>query len=760
ESGALRRWADDCGAASQRAVDEALAALRAVLETGRTATAELAEARRVAELHSRHAAAREALDTVTGAADEIASRRRAARQARRAQPVVLVHSQLTRATRRREAAVATCRRAMTEASELLGTSEDTCAVRGTLATAREALSRAQALQPREDELRRLRGELRRAEEQANASRALVTRLHTAVERAPQDLAAAEGAAQQAAEALRLLGEARIDLRRLEGQRDLLQRAATVSADLETARHELRRAIDHHQAQRQHWLDLQEQRLGGMAAEIATALAVGASCPVCGSCDHPHPASPAPGAPTAASEKAARRAVDDADVVRQAHDDRVRQLEQQVTSLSSRAEDADLAGVEEQLLALRDRIGELTPLADTLDGARARCERARTDLLTSTEELSAARAQQAAHAAAASALAERVEALAADLVGHLAGHPDVWSLVRERQEAVARLQAVTDAQQEADSATRAVELATGDLSAVLERSGFDSTDEALAAALTDHLVEEHDEAVAAHERAHAAATATLEDPVVAAVADLPAPDLPALTNAAEAAADARALAESAHRSRRERHGRVHALRAELDAALARWAPLRREHTTAAELSALVEGKSADNSLQMRLSAYVLSWRLGQVVAAANERLVQMTDHRYTLEHTARRGAGESRGGLSLRVVDDWSGETRDPVTLSGGETFVVSLALALGLTDVVTQEAGGTHVGTLFVDEGFGSLDAETLDDVMDTLDALREGGRVVGIVSHVPELRARIPAQLRVTKSRTGSTLQMCHEMG
>ncbi len=121
--------------------------------------------------------------------------------------------------------------------------------------------------------------------------------------------------------------------------------------------------------------------------------------------------------------------------------------------------------------------------------------------------------------------------------------------------------------------------------------------------------------------------------------------------------------------------------------------------------------------------------------------------------AQRGAGETRGGLSLRVRDDWSGEARDPATLSGGETFVVSLALALGLADVITAEAGGAELDTLFVDEGFGSLDAETLEDVMDVLDSLREGGRVVGVVSHVAEMRDRIPTQLRVHKSRSGSSL-------
>ncbi len=176
--------------------------------------------------------------------------------------------------------------------------------------------------------------------------------------------------------------------------------------------------------------------------------------------------------------------------------------------------------------------------------------------------------------------------------------------------------------------------------------------------------------------------------------------------------------------------------------------------------MADGTSPDNRLQMRLSAYVLAYRLAQVVDAANERLARMSDRRYSLAHTGRRGAGENRGGLSLLVRDDWSGESRDPATLSGGETFVVSLALALGLADVVTQESGGTEIETLFVDEGFGSLDADTLDDVMDRLDGLRAGGRTVGVVSHVSELRTRIPHQLHVHKSPRGSSVRQSTLVG
>ena len=131
---------------------------------------------------------------------------------------------------------------------------------------------------------------------------------------------------------------------------------------------------------------------------------------------------------------------------------------------------------------------------------------------------------------------------------------------------------------------------------------------------------------------------------------------------------------------------------------------------------------------------------------------MSQGRYSLVHTDA-GRGNGRLGLGLLARDSWSGHDRDTSTLSGGETFLASLALALGLADVVTAESGGARMEALFVDEGFGTLDEDTLDGVMDVLDDLREGGRVVGVVSHVSELRQRIPAQVHVRKAREGSTI-------
>ena len=167
--------------------------------------------------------------------------------------------------------------------------------------------------------------------------------------------------------------------------------------------------------------------------------------------------------------------------------------------------------------------------------------------------------------------------------------------------------------------------------------------------------------------------------------------------------------------------------------------------------------------MRLESYVLAARLEQVAAAATARLHRMSAGRYTLVHSDERAGGARRSGLGLHVVDAWTGHERDTSSLSGGETFFASLALALGLADVVTDEAGGTRLDTLFIDEGFGSLDEQTLDEVLDVLDSLRERDRSVGIVSHVADLKAphprpaggrQGPVGLDGAASRTGLSLR------
>ncbi|MCW2615537.1 MAG: hypothetical protein JWN08_2531, partial [Frankiales bacterium] len=184
------------------------------------------------------------------------------------------------------------------------------------------------------------------------------------------------------------------------------------------------------------------------------------------------------------------------------------------------------------------------------------------------------------------------------------------------------------------------------------------------------------------------------------------------------------------------------------------PLEAEAALVRRLADLCAG-GGSTALRLTLTSFVLAARLEEVAAVASGRLLRMTQGRYSLVHTDGAVKGGARSGLGLLARDSWTGQDRETSTLSGGETFLASLALALGLADVVQAESGGTRIEALFVDEGFGTLDEDTLDEVMDVLDGLREGGRLVGLVSHVAELRARIPAQVRVTKTRTGSDLQL-----
>jgi exonuclease SbcC len=155
--------------------------------------------------------------------------------------------------------------------------------------------------------------------------------------------------------------------------------------------------------------------------------------------------------------------------------------------------------------------------------------------------------------------------------------------------------------------------------------------------------------------------------------------------------------------------------------------------------------------MSLPTFVLRERFVDVVASANGRLATMSDGRYCLEHVEDK-RGNRKSGLELLVRDTHTEHPRDPATLSGGETFYCSLALALGLADVVTSEAGGVDLGTLFVDEGFGSLDQDTLDQVLEVLQGLATSGRAVGIVSHVPELKEQISERISVVPNRDGSS--------
>jgi exonuclease SbcC len=171
----------------------------------------------------------------------------------------------------------------------------------------------------------------------------------------------------------------------------------------------------------------------------------------------------------------------------------------------------------------------------------------------------------------------------------------------------------------------------------------------------------------------------------------------------------------------------------------------------ELASTVEGRDP-NTRRMRLEVFVLAARLESIALAANQRLGAMVGGRYTLEHDDSLQARGKQSGLGLRVLDQYTGRPRSTESLSGGETFLASLSLALGLADVVTAEAGGITLDTIFIDEGFGSLDPDALGQAMVILDGLREGGRTVALISHVAEMKEQIPARIEVVVDASGAS--------
>lgn len=166
--------------------------------------------------------------------------------------------------------------------------------------------------------------------------------------------------------------------------------------------------------------------------------------------------------------------------------------------------------------------------------------------------------------------------------------------------------------------------------------------------------------------------------------------------------------------------------------------------------LYQTMNGDNPQKISLERYVLQWYLAEVLQCANQQLNQLTKGRYRFELKQETGRSKGNTGLEINVYDDNAGATRSSHTLSGGESFIAALSLALGLAEVIQSQAGGVAIEALFIDEGFGSLDEEALEMAMEALESIENAGRMIGIISHVRELKERIPQQIIVGTSGTG----------
>ncbi|MET3809080.1 SMC family ATPase [Arthrobacter sp. UYEF3] len=543
---------------------------------------------------------------------------------------------------------------------------------------------------------------------------------------------------------------------------IVGRHTSAAADCAGIAQRHRLARDQHQDRRQRWLDLREERLTNAAAELAAQLLPDQPCPVCGSPEHPDPAPAAASAlAIAEAESGAQEDAEAAETVLSALERELAEAQQVLAVLAAQGGDTDPDVARSDAALTKARAADATRAVAELAANRARRSELEQQISAAEQARTAAAEGIARTGSTLSEVREQSQGLEAAVASLRGGHATL----------AARLDAVrgtTALLERADAAADGLEQArarTADTMALLDQalpaSGFDSAAAARAvllpapdaAGLEASLRAGHDEAArleelfAGEELALAARELATDGPVDPGMLDQLRADSAAADRNAREAVLASGLAGKSVRTL----GGISAQYAEQAAAG------RGPRDRAALWTAVAEAArgGGDNSYRMSLNSYVLAARLEQVAAAASERLIGMSDGRYTLQHTDARAARGQKSGLGLEVVDQWTGQRRDTATLSGGESFMASLALALGLADVVQMESGGVDIETLFVDEGFGSLDEQSLEQVMDALEGLRDGGRVVGLVSHVAEMKQRITTQLQVVKGRNGSTLHI-----
>lgn len=602
---------------------------------------------------------------------------------------------------------------------------------------------------------------------ADASRATAAELEAVLEEA-EGLPAARAAAATRIE-------------RAEGRLELARRAQDVSSSLTAARKLAlereaaeRTAKDRAESLTAEYDETRRVRLAGIAAELAAGLHEGEVCPVCGSVTHPTPARPGPGAVTKADEEAARVRWEEARARAESAASHAEAARTEVARWTAVSADLDVEDPEIALAAARDDLTASRHELERLDAQELRAAEARTRRTGIDARLAELETRRADLEHAHTSLVTRLEQIRSETTTDLdpvfALFPRVaetpprthaelgpWiSFAEALAPAAGRLVAVHVRRSELTAKVRELEL---EASSALDAAGFSSGEEVDAAGRIDataarRVLEDLRDLATRIELGHDDAaygralgdTCSAED----------------LALGVERSARAEDVARGRARAVRDRlvgmSQRVSDATARLEDFVrttgpeeARLDELRQDVT----LAEVVAGTSTLNTDRLPLSSFVLLDLFSEVVEGASRRLAAMSRGRYTFVHETRIQKRQTRSGLGLAILDDFTQERRDPRTLSGGESFMASLALALGLADTVSATKGGLELDTLFIDEGFGSLDPDSLAEVLGVLEELREGGRRIGLISHVTEMQGMFAHRISVTRSPTGSRLEV-----
>ena len=524
-------------------------------------------------------------------------------------------------------------------------------------------------------------------------------------------------------------------------------------------------------------NLQVLRLAQASSLLARELKDGEPCAVCGSVEHPAPARIAEGEQLVerADLDAAKEREDKAHKQARTHElakDRATKAHQEASEALAAARtqyetlaaqgECDVEQTAAQLQQAQTRLAQAQSRVTARDGVLAKVERARVELQKAQEALrtieGAAVEAQTRHRDAAA----RCEATAADLAPARAAVGFV-----QRVEAVEGYRAAHQRLARAvlllGQARERHALAAAAAQRLLAESSFESAELVHAAVRTPERVDALEQAVAAYELEHARLLEGFGREAIVAVAARVAAGEQAPDDLQGVREQVEQLRAAVHRltlregERESMLRSLQALRGEYAAFRAKTAQRYDRAQMLANLAAAARGDTLGGyEHQVDLVSYVLGAEFERILQSASLHLDRMSEGRYGMVFSDHRAKGSrSGGGLNLEITDTWTGEPREASSLSGGESFLASLSLALGLAEVVQANNGGIELDTLFIDEGFGTLDAETLDMVMGTIESLRDSGRTIGLISHVEEMKNRIPAQIVVEKGQNGSSVRV-----
>ena len=524
-------------------------------------------------------------------------------------------------------------------------------------------------------------------------------------------------------------------------------------------------------------NLQVLRLAQASSLLARELKDGEPCAVCGSIEHPAPAQIAEGEQLVerADLDAAKEREDRAHKQARTHElakDRAAKAHQEASEALAAARtqyetlaaqgECDVEQTAAQLQQARTRLELAQARVTARDGVLVKVERLRGQQQKAQEALrtiegAAVEAQTRHRDAAARCKAAAAELAPARAAVGFAQRVEAVEGYRAAHQRLARAVLLLGQARERHA------LAAEQAERLLAESSFESAELVQAAVRTPERVDALEQAIAAYELEHARLLEGFGREAIVAVAARVAAGEQAPDDLQGVREQVKQLRAAAHRltlreGERESVLRsLQALRGEYAAFRAQTAQRYDHAQMLANLAAAARGDTLGGyEHQVDLVSYVLGAEFERILQSASLHLDRMSEGRYGMVFSDHRAKGSrSGGGLNLEITDTWTGEPREASSLSGGESFLASLSLALGLAEVVQANNGGIELDTLFIDEGFGTLDAETLDMVMGTIESLRDSGRTIGLISHVEEMKNRIPAQIVVEKGQNGSSVRV-----